>query len=132
MTHFAQVQATLDPKIFEVVQVIVAEQEFIDSGAVGNHNFWIQTSYNTYGGVHYGSDSKPDSGTPIRANYASIGGTYDLNYTIGSYPGVFYNKKPYSDWVLNTSTFLWEAPIPMPTTVGPYYWNEITHNWIEG
>ena len=48
MSHFAKID---DDNI--VTEVIVAEQDFIDSGAVGDSLSWIQTSYNTSGGVHH-------------------------------------------------------------------------------
>jgi hypothetical protein len=66
MSHFAQID---DNNI--VITVIVADQDFINSGAVGDPSKWIQTSYNTYGGVH------KLGGTPLRKNYAGIGYTYD-------------------------------------------------------
>jgi hypothetical protein len=65
MSHFARVENNI------VVEVIVAEQDFIDSGAVGDPAKWIQTSYNTINGVHV------LGGTPLRKNYAGIGFIYD-------------------------------------------------------
>jgi hypothetical protein len=49
MSHFAQVKNGI------VTGVIVAEQDFIDSGLVGDPKEWIQTSYNTRGGGNGGS-----------------------------------------------------------------------------
>jgi hypothetical protein len=72
MSHFAQVDEN-----DVVVQVIVAEQDFIDSGLVGDPASWIQTSYNTRNGIHYGPDGEPDGGIALRGNYASIGYKYD-------------------------------------------------------
>ena len=66
MSHFAQIN---DENI--VTQVIVAEQDFINSGAVGDPSRWIQTSYNTFAGEHR------NGGEPLRKNYAGIGYTYD-------------------------------------------------------
>ncbi|CAB4205386.1 hypothetical protein UFOVP1403_88, partial [uncultured Caudovirales phage] len=54
MAHFAQVENGI------VMQVIVADQDVIDSGAFGSG--WVQTSYNTYGGQHQ------LGGTPFRKN----------------------------------------------------------------
>ena len=71
MGHFAKVEDGV------VIEVIVAEQDFIDSGAVGDPALWIQTSYNTRGNVHYGADGKPDGGVALRKNYAGIGYMYD-------------------------------------------------------
>ena len=66
MSHYAQID---ENNI--VINVIVAEEDFIQSGSVGDPNSWIQTSYNTYGNVHQ------LGGTPLRKNYAGIGYTYD-------------------------------------------------------
>jgi hypothetical protein len=108
MSHFAKVENGI------VTQVIVAEQDFIDTGAVGHG--WVQTSYNTLGNQH------PDS-RPLRGNYAGIGYTYD------EANDVFYAPKPFESWALNKSSWLWEAPTPMPTEGGPYAWDEPTLSW---
>lgn len=105
----------------KVVQVIVAEQDVIDSGIFGHG--WIQTSYNTRGNVHYGVDGEPDGEAPLRGNFAGVGYTYD------NVNDVFYPPKPYPSWVLSTTTFLWEAPIPAPKDGNPYTWNEDTLSW---
>ena len=99
MSHFAKI---LDNK---VVQVIVAEPEFFDTFVDSSPGQWLQTSYNTYGGVHYGPDGQPDGGVALRGNYAGVGYTYDPTND------VFYAPQPGPEWVLNTSTWLWEAPI---------------------
>ena len=65
MAHYAKVEDSL------VTKVIVAEPEFFDTFVDSSPGKWIQTSYNTYGGVH------SDGGTPLRKNYAGIGFTYD-------------------------------------------------------
>lgn len=90
---------------------------------------WVQTSYNTRGGVHYGQDGLPDNGTPLRKNYAGIGYTYD---------GVgFSPPQPYPSWVKNIDTYLYGPPVPMPTEGGPYSWDEVSWNtdqvgWVTG
>ena len=76
MSHFAEISGSNNI----VTRVIVAEQDFINSGAVGAGSNWVQTSYNTRGGVHYGDVSgsyAPDGGTQLRKNYAGTGYTYD-------------------------------------------------------
>lgn len=121
MAHFAQVDANNI-----VVQVIVADQEFIDSGAVGDPAQWIQTSYNTHGGIHYGQDGQPDGGVALRANYASISGIYDpIN-------DVFFDQKPaeYPSFVIGPPTWIWIPPIPKPTDGGDYRWDEATLSWV--
>lgn len=71
MSHFAKIENNI------VTQVIVAEQDVINSGLFGNPASWIQTSYNTRDGVHYGPDGKPDNGVALRKNYAGVGYVYD-------------------------------------------------------
>lgn len=120
MTHFAKV---VDGK---VTQVIVAEPEFFNDFVDSSAGKWIQTSYNTRGGVHY----KPNSNEPsddqskaLRGNYAGVGYTYD------SQNDVFYAPQPFASWKLNQSTWLWEAPIPYPNDGKLYIWDEENKNW---
>lgn len=122
MAHYAHVTNGI------VDQVIVAEQDFIDSGAVGPASEWIQTSYNTRGGVHY----QPDSSTPsadqskaLRKNYAGVGYSYDAA------KDAFIPPSPFPSWVLNDETCLWDAPIAYPTDGKPYVWDEATQSWKE-
>lgn len=110
MAHFAQVENGI------VTQVIVAEQDVIDSGLFGAG--WIQTSYNTYGGQH-------PEGRPLRGNYAGISYTYDKEND------VFYAPQPFPSWVLNTTTWLWNAPSPYPNDGKLYTWDENTLSWVE-
>ena len=120
MSHFAQIDGNNI-----VVQVIVAEQDFIDTGLVGDPTHWIQTSYNTRGGVHYGADGQPDGQPALRKNYAGIGYTYD------PVRDAFIPPKVYQSWVLNEDSCLWEPPIPMPADGKMYNWDEATTSWIE-
>jgi hypothetical protein len=119
MSHFAKVENGT------VTQVIVAEQDFIDSGAVGDPSAWVQTSYNTSQGVHR------NGGTPLRKNYAGIGFVYDAGRD------AFYAPSPYPSWTLNEDTCVWHAPVAQPETVMPtetttgtfWSWNEGTLSW---
>ena len=118
MGHFAKV---VDGK---VVQVIVAEPEFFDTFVDSSPGTWIQTSYNTRGGVHYLPNSNEPSGQPaLRGNYAGIGFTYDQAND------VFYAPQPYPSWTLNNTTWTWEAPTPYPTDGKLYTWDEATTSW---
>jgi hypothetical protein len=110
MSHFAKVENG------SVTQVIVAEQDVIDSGLFGDPSLWIQTSYNTYGGKH-------PEGRPLRMNYAGIGYSYD------SVKDAFIPPKPFSKWVLNDQTCLWEPPIPVPDLNNLYEWDDAEGNW---
>lgn len=111
-----------------VDQVIVAEADFFKTFVDTSPGQWIQTSYNTRGNLHYGADGKPDGGVALRGNYAGIDGIYDVKND------KFYAAQPFPSWVLNPSTWLWEAPVPMPTTTLPeneyYAWNESTKAWV--
>ena len=79
MSHFAKVT---DGK---VTQVIVAEKEFFDTYVDSTPGEWIQTSYNTRGGKHYGQDGKEDGGVALRGNYAGIGYTYHTFTSSGTF-----------------------------------------------
>jgi hypothetical protein len=117
MSHFAKVENGI------VTQVIVVEQEVLDTGAFGDPASWVQTSYNTRGGVHYGQDGQPDGGIALRKNYAGIGYTYDADLD------AFIPPKPYDSWTLDTETGLWNPPTPMPDDGNIYVWNEDTVSW---
>ena len=110
MSHFAKVT---DGK---VTQVIVAEKEFFDTFVDSSPGTWLQTSYNTYGNKH-------PEGRPLRGNYAGVGYNYDATND------VFYAPQPYPSWILNNTTWLWEAPVAYPTDEGRYTWNESITNW---
>jgi hypothetical protein len=128
MSYFARVPTLTNGKGI-VDDVIAASQEFIDLGAVGDASLWWQTSYNTHGNVHYGQDGQPDGGVALRANYAGIGYTLDTTVVQNGVTGVFYPPQPYPSWVLNTQTYLWDAPVAMPTDGKLYFWNEPTKSW---
>jgi hypothetical protein len=117
MSHFAKV---LDGK---VIQVIVAEEEFFKTFVDTSPGQWLQTSYNTRGGVHYGQDGQPDGGVALRGNYAGIGYTYDATHD------VFYAPQPFPSWTLSQTTWLWEPPVAYPTDGKRYIWDETAKNW---
>ena len=123
MSHFAEINND------GIVQrVIVADQDFIDSGAVGDASNWVQTSYNTYGGVHYAPNSnrtEPDGGVALRKNYAGLGYIYDESRD------AFIAPKPYPSWELNEETCHWDSPIPYPDDGKVYYWGEDSTSWVE-
>jgi hypothetical protein len=87
-----------------VTTVIVADQSFIDSGALGDPSLFYLTDFYTRGNVHYGVDGQPDGLPPFRGNYGETGYTYDF------VNDVFYAPKPDGDWVLDTLTWTWVQP----------------------
>jgi hypothetical protein len=118
MAHFAKVENGI------VTQVIVIDQETLNTGHWGDPASWIQTSYNTHGGVH------SQGGTPLRKNYAGIGMIYD------SQRDAFYPTSPYASWVLDEESCTWKAPIDLPedantgTPPKKYNWRESDTSWV--
>lgn len=108
MGHYAKVEDGI------VTQVIVADgPDWCEQNLGGE---WVQTSYNTHGGVHSGGK------LPIHKNYAGIGFTFD---------GVgFAEPQVYASWTLNPSTYLWEAPVAYPNDGEHYQWGEETLSWV--
>ena len=109
------------------------EDETVGQQYLERHNnhpaeMWIQTSYNTSNGTH----NPGDNSKALRGNYAGIGYTWDKDNNI------FYSKKPYPSWVLNTTTATWHSPIgndPDDLTDEEkalrieYVWNEDGQSW---
>ena len=112
MSHFAKVIDGI------VTEVLVIEQDVIDTGLFGDPALWVQTSYNTYGGQH-------PEGRPLRKNYAGIGYTYD------PVRDAFIPPKPFPSWALNEDTCLWNAPVAYPDDGNVYTWDEETLSWVE-
>lgn len=117
MPYFAHVNA-----VGIVDNVISADQSFIDSST--DKTSWVQTSYNTFGGVHFGPDRKPDGKPALRKNYAGIGFRYDPVLD------AFIPPQIYPSWSLNEETCLWEAPVPYPQDGKEYEWSEDLKQWI--
>lgn len=120
MAHFAEID---ENNI--VVRVLVVDNEKENDGQnflaneLGLGGRWIQTSYNTYAGVH------KLGGNPLRKNFAAIGSIYD------EARDAFILQKPFPSWVLNEDTCQWEAPVPYPDFEKAYMWNEESLTWDE-
>jgi hypothetical protein len=130
MAHFAEIN---DDNI--VVRVLVVDNENEDRGQefladnLGLGGTWIQTSYMTCGNVHYSEDNEdrvmvPDSGVPLRYNFAEINGHYDPD------ADAFYDAQPHASWVLNEN-FVWEPPVSRPADKHIYEWDEDTTSWVK-
>ena len=122
MSHYAKVSNGL------VTQVLVAEAEFFDTFVDSSPGEWVQTSYNTLGGVHYNPDTNEpstDQTKALRKNYAGVGYTYD------SVRDAFIPPQPYNSWTLNEDTCQWDSPVPYPTDDLMYSWDEDTTSWVE-
>ena len=143
MAHFAKIGdtskvltvLTLDNK--DMLNGDGKEDESVGQKYLEKHNNWpaekwIQTSYNTRGGKHYDNKTRElsaDQSKALRGNYAGIGSTWDEDNNI------FYLKKPYASWVLNTTTATWHSPIGDAPDLGAesethyYEWNEDGKSW---
>ncbi len=140
MSHFAKVKDGV------VQAVIVAEQPFIDSLPTEDGVTWVQTSYNTHGGVHYkdqtrvaefenedgtketitSSERVPDGGVALRKNFAGVGCIYD------PVRDAFYGSQPFASWTLNEETCLWDPPVAMPSDQEKdWVWDETNRQWVE-
>ena len=120
MKYFAKINVLT----MKVSKIIVADENFKES--LLDSDFWIETSINTRGGIHYEDNSNiqsQDQSKALRKNFAGIGYTYDQTRD------VFISPKPYNSWTLNETTCLWEAPIPYPTDGQNYTWNETNQTW---
>ena len=130
MASFAKIG--LNGKVIEVQSVVnevLHDANGVEQESIGidfltkltGWAIWKQTSYNTHDGIH------SSGGTPLRKNHAGIGYTYDENRD------AFIPPKPYTSWILNESTCLWQAPVAKPTAeleTNQYYsWNESIVNW---
>ena len=114
MAHFAKIENGI------VTQINVVDEEYFhDNRETRYTGQWVQTSYNTQGGVHL------LGGTPLRKNYAGIGYTYD------EARDAFIPPKPFNSWLLNETTCLWDAPVAYPTDGKLYTWDEEQQQWTE-
>tara|TARA_Y100000310_G_scaffold262226_1_gene271845 strand:- start:1491 stop:1799 length:309 start_codon:yes stop_codon:yes gene_type:complete len=100
MSHFAEIKDGV------VQRVIVSEQDFINTGLIGDSFDWVQTSYNNN----------------FRKQYAGKGYTYDKDND------VFVMNQPYPSWTLDINHD-WNPPTPKPD--GDFIWNESTQAWDE-
>jgi len=122
MGHFAKVSNGI------VTKVIVAEADFFNNFVDDSPGKWIQTSYNTRGGVHYKpntNEPSEDQSKALRKNYAGIGYTYDATRD------AFIPPQPFNSWTLNEDTCLWDSPVAYPEDGKLYKWNEEILNWEE-
>ena len=115
MSHWAEID-----KKNVVLRVLVGDNNAPDEGETFMNSLggtWVKTSYNTFGGVH------ANGGIPLNKNYAGIGYTWDGTG--------FAAPQPYTSWTLDKETYLWTAPVAMPTDGKPYSWNEDSKSWDE-
>lgn len=129
MAHFAQIDS--DNKVTQVIVIdnanVTDNMSAYITNTLGLSGTWLQTSFNTRGGVH------ATGGTPLRKNYAQKGFTYDATRD------AFIPPKPFPSWVLNERTCQWSAPVAYPTVAlalsgaehKNYKWDESAGSWVE-
>ena len=139
MAYFAKLDS--NSKVLQVLKVNDSEiinsqnQEDEEKGinylrAITSWSSWKKTSYNTWGGKHYITDSvtgertlSNDQSKAFRKNYAGIGYTYDEDRD------AFISPKPKTTWVLDENTCTWKPPIDRPQDNKHYSWNEENQTW---
>lgn len=121
MAHFAKLSENNDVLGIEVVaDADTRNDQNVEDEATGiafltqihGWPLWKKCSYNTRGGKHYDSsgNESADQSKALRKNYPSIGWKYDV-----SGDGFYDPNKPFSSWVLDSTTFFWVAPVAYPT-----------------
>ena len=129
MSHFAKLD---ENNVVTFVTVGRQEDDGLEAELTARTgDVYRQTSYNTYGGVHYTTDDdgnrvpSEDQSKALRKNYAGIGFTYDADRD------AFIPPQPFESWVLDEDTCLWEAPVAYPEDGATYSWDEESGAWIE-
>lgn len=129
MAHFAE----LDENNI-VLRVVVVPNEEENRGQqylaedLNLGGRWEKTSYNTRKGIHYDSNTNEpsaDQSKAFRKNYAGVGFIFDEERD------AFYAQQPYPSWSLDEFSCIWQPPVPMPETGGPWEWNEELGEWEE-
>lgn len=129
MAHFAQIDE--NNIVLQIIVIPNEEEHRAEEFILNELNLegrWIQTSYNTRGNIYFDPETNApseDQSKAFRKNYAGIGYYYDEEYD------GFFIPKPFPSWTMNTETWLWESPVPIPETGGPWEWNEELGEWQE-
>ena len=125
MAHFAKIGSNnLVEEVVVVNNEVITDTDGVEQEQLGidfltnltGHTNWKKTSYNTLAGAH------KNGGTPFRKNYAVVGYTYDATRD------AFVQPQPFTSWLLNETTCMWDPPVPRPES-GSYSWNETTKQW---
>jgi hypothetical protein len=128
MSYFAKVVQG------KVVDIVSAEPEFFETFVDSTPGNWIQTSYNTKGGIHYDPVERDvhgrytpseDQSKALRYNFAGIGYFYDRS------ADAFYEQQPFPSWKLDTDTYLWVAPLQCPELTSEQIDQGCVYDWDE-
>jgi len=117
MAHFAE----LDNNNIVLRILVVGNNDCLDANNKESESVGISFLHNLYGSDTVWKQTSYNGN--IRKNYAGIGYIYDQTRN------AFITTKPFTSWVLNETTCLYEAPIPYPTDGEMYQWNETDQQW---
>ena len=126
MAHFAKIDGNN-----LVTEVLVIDQVEINTGNWGDSAQWVQTSYNTRGGVYYTPGTTtpdPDQSKAFRKNFAGVGMVWDAGRDM------FYWPQPFLSWTLDEQTGSWVSPVPLvcpPNEEAHYHWDEGKQEWVD-
>ena len=114
MAHFAKIEDGIVREVIVVNNEVLLDDKGVEQEELGAKfcvelfgGTWVQTSYNAN----------------FRGKYAGIGDYYD------SVNDIFVAPQPFPSWTLDKETYLWTAPVAMPTDGKPYTWNEDSKSW---
>lgn len=120
MAHFAK----LGPgNIVERVEV-VANEVIMDSNQQEQENLGVEFLRNLYNDNQAEWKQTSYNGN-FRQHFASPGFHYDAALD------KFIPPKTFSTWILNTDTYIWEAPVAKPNDGKKYYWDNNAVAWKE-
>ena len=116
MARFARIENGIVQQVVVVNNDVIQDENGDEQESIGiafcrslygANTTWVQSSYNKN----------------FRKNHAGKGYTYDASRD------AFIPPKPYSSWILDENTCLWEAPVQMPDDNRQYTWDETSLNW---
>lgn len=127
MAHFARIE---NNNVIEIL-VVANEQEHRGQDFLANDlglgGEWLQTSYNTRCGIYIDPElNRPadDQSKAFRGNFAQPGYSYDPVLD------AFIPPKPFESWILNETSYWWEAPVAKPVSDGLVRWDEPSVQWV--
>lgn len=103
-----------------VLDVIVADQNFINSLPKEDGVIYVESTHNVYSGKEHDKDGNVIADNR-QMNTAVKGGFYNQD------DDIFYDEQPHPSWILNTDDYGWDAPIPEPDTDETFYWDEVAY-----
>ena len=95
----------------------IGENNIVEEVTVGDSVDWLEANI---GGTWLETFADGSQ----RYNFAGRGFTYDSELD------AFIPAQPFASWLLDEETCQWQPPVPMPSTGGPYTWDEEVIDWV--